>query len=291
MWDGESAAAYRVQDVYGIVRQHVNGVPEQPAARAVTTPPPDGPERRLPALDLAEHLDDPAIKQHFVTTMFEVIAPRYDRFTRVFSYGMDRGWKRRLLAELTAGGTHPVIVDLACGTGDLAALSAATLPAATVVGVDIARRMIRSAAAAARRTGTGRVRFAAGDMTRLPLRDASADVVTVGYGVRNAPTPAAAIAEIARVLRPGGLLLTLDFYRPPHALWRRLFLAYLRAAGNFVGWLWHGVPVAYGYIAPSVARYLTCEEYTAALRAHRFEVTRVDRILLGGIGLHVARRT
>jgi demethylmenaquinone methyltransferase/2-methoxy-6-polyprenyl-1,4-benzoquinol methylase len=291
MWDGDSSAAYRVPHVYGIVHQHVNRIPTPPVPRAVTARLPDRPEQRLPALDLDEHLDDPAIKQHFVTTMFEVIAPRYDRFTRVFSYGMDRGWKRRLLAELPAGGTHPLIVDLACGTGDLAALSAATLPAATVVGLDIAQRMIRNAAAVSRRSGTGRVRFAVGDMTRLPLPDASADVVTVGYGVRNAPTPAAAIAEIARVLRPGGLLLTLDFYRPPHALWRRLFLAYLRAAGNLVGWLWHGVPVAYGYIAPSVARYLTCEEYTAALRAHGFEVTRVDRILLGGIGLHVARRT
>ncbi|MBE0594583.1 MAG: ubiquinone/menaquinone biosynthesis methyltransferase [Gemmatimonadales bacterium] len=252
--------------------------------------PSDHPERLLPRLDLDEHLEDPAIKQRFVTTMFEVIAPRYDRFTRVFSYGMDRGWKRRLLGELQSCKGHPLIVDLACGTGDLAFMSAAAVPTASVVGLDLARRMVRSAASAARRSAATRVRFAVGDMTRLPLPDASADAVTVGYGVRNAPTPTVAIAEIARVLKPGGLLLTLDFYRPPHRLWRRVFLAYVRTAGNLVGWLWHGLPVAYGYIAPSVERYLTCEEFSALLRAHGFEVTRTDRRLLGGIGLHVARR-
>jgi demethylmenaquinone methyltransferase/2-methoxy-6-polyprenyl-1,4-benzoquinol methylase len=145
---------------------------------------------------------------------------------------------------------------------------------------------------AARRTTApdGRVRVGVGDMVQLPLPSASADVVTVGYGIRNAPAVDAALAEIARVLRPGGRLLVLDFYRPRSRVWRALFLWYLRAAGNLVGWLWHGAPVAYGYIGPSVAGYLSAEEFATALEAHGFSVRWIRRKLLGGVALHAAVR-
>jgi len=254
-----------------------------------TSRPPD-PERTLPRLDLGTHLDDRSLKQRFVTTMFEVIAPRYDRFTRVFSFGTDRGWKRSLVAELPRTDAALQVVDLACGTGDFAFMAARASPAAHVIGFDVARRMIHRAAAARLATGAVRVRFAVADMTRLPVPDASADVVTVGYGVRNAPTPGAAVEEIRRILRPGGTLLVLDFYRPPNPVWRRLFLWYLRAAGSAVGWAWHRIPVAYGYIAPSVDRHLTGAEFSRALEDAGFQVTRERRRLFGGICLHAARR-
>lgn len=255
----------------------------------MTREPSPPPEELLPALDLETHLHDPAIKQRFVTVMFDVIAARYDRFTRLFSYGMDAGWKRRLVAELPDAAPPVVAVDLASGTGDLAVAVAARLPTVRVVALDVSRRMVRLAA---RRAAAfdGRVRLGVGDMTHLPLPSASADVVTVGYGIRNAPTPDTALAEIARVLRPGGRLLVLDFYRPRNRVWRALFLSYLRAAGNLVGWLWHGAPVTYGYIGPSVAGYISAEEFTAALEARGFAVQRVYRRLLGGVAMHAAVR-
>jgi demethylmenaquinone methyltransferase/2-methoxy-6-polyprenyl-1,4-benzoquinol methylase len=135
-----------------------------------------------------------------------------------------------------------------------------------------------------------RVSVGVGDMVRLPLLDGSADVVTVGYGIRNAPTPGSALAEIARVLRPGGLVLVLDFYRPRQPLWRALFLWYLRVAGNVVGWVWHGTPVAYGYLGPSVGGYLTTGEFELALETHGFAVQRSRRKMFGGVALHVAAR-
>jgi len=277
-------------DVYGKTGNRVNGADGGPSTPpAMTTNPSTDPERILPELDLDAHLDDPAIKQRFVTAMFEVIAARYDRFTRVFSYGMDRGWKRRLIDALDHRGTDARIVDLACGTGDLAFLAARASPGARVVGFDVARRMIQGAASRLQ-VGENRILFAVGDMSRLPLPDRSADVVTVGYGVRNAPTPRAALDEIARILEPGGTLLTLDFYRPANPIWRGLFLWYLRVAGSLVGWAWHRIPVAYGYIAPSVARHLTCDEFSRALEAAGFRVMRVQRRLFGGIALHAARR-
>lgn len=251
-----------------------------------SSPPP---EELLPSLDLDAHLRDPAIKQRFVTVMFDVIANRYDRFTRVFSYGMDAGWKRQLMEQLEPDTGLTLVVDLASGTGDLALAAAERRPTARVLALDVSHRMARLAA---RRMAAhdGRVTVGVGDMVHLPVPTASADAVTVGYGVRNAPTPEAALAEIARVLRPGGQLLVLDFYRPRGRLWRALFLGYLRVAGNLVGWLWHGVPVAYGYIGPSVAEYLSAEEFVCALETHGFTVRRVRRKLFGGVALHAAVR-
>ena len=99
---------------------------------------------RLRDLDLDRHLADPAIKQQFVTPMFDLIAPSYDRFTRLFSYGMDAGWKRTLLAEaraLSPAGT--AALDLACGTGTVSQILAAD--GMRVTGVDISPEMIRVA--------------------------------------------------------------------------------------------------------------------------------------------------
>jgi demethylmenaquinone methyltransferase/2-methoxy-6-polyprenyl-1,4-benzoquinol methylase len=242
----------------------------------------------LPELDLAAHLRDPTIKQRYVTVMFDVIAKRYDRFTRLFSYGMDARWKRELLAALADRREMDLVVDLACGTGDLALGAAVHQPSARVLALDVSRPMLTIAAG---RVRDARVSVGAADMVALPLADGVADGVTIGYGVRNAPTADAVLREVARVLRPGGVVLILDFYRPRSRLWRALFLGYLRMAGRLVGWWWHRIPAAYGYIAPSIRGYLTAEAMTRALTEHGFAVERVRRKLRGGVALHIARRS
>jgi demethylmenaquinone methyltransferase/2-methoxy-6-polyprenyl-1,4-benzoquinol methylase len=245
--------------------------------------------KRLSDLDVDAHLADPTIKQRFVTPMFDVIAPRYDRFTRLFSFGMDVRWKAALMAEVAAVAQgHPVrdILDLACGTGDLAFAAGRTVPGATVIGLDASPRMI--AEARTRAAGaTGAVpAFRVGDMGALDMPDASADVITAGYGYRNAPDHRVALAEAARVLRPGGTLLTLDFYRPEHPVWRALFLWYLRRAGDLVGWWWHRDPVIYGYIAPSIAHFVSAGEFTRDAHSVGLEGTALRRWLFGGVALH-----
>lgn len=245
-------------------------------------------------MELERHLDDPALRQRFVTTMFDIVAPRYDRFTRVFSFGMDAGWKRELLRWLASVASRDArVLDLACGTGDLAFAAARTLPDAEVLGLDVSARMI-DGAEARRRDAAGdlaaRVSFGVGDMLALPRPDASADVVTVGYGLRNVPDAARALGEIARVLRPGGVLLVLDFYRPEPSLWRALYLGYLRAAGNLVGWLWHREPVVYGYIAASIDRWVSAAAFSGMLAGTGLAVEGERHKLLGGIALHLARK-
>jgi demethylmenaquinone methyltransferase/2-methoxy-6-polyprenyl-1,4-benzoquinol methylase len=249
--------------------------------------------RRLRALDPDRHLDDAAIRQRYVTAVFDLVAPRYDAFTRWFSFGMDRGWKDEV-ARIAGAAARPraglaaVVADLACGTGDLTFSLAA--PGRVVIGLDISLAMLDRAATRARPAQGAAPHFAAGDLMALPMADSSVDIVTIGYGLRNAPRLAVALDEVERILRPGGHVVTLDFCRPTNPVWRRLFLAYLAVAGNVYGWAWHSEPAAYGYIARSIERFVSADDLATELARRGFEVYHVGRKLLGGICVHAGRK-
>ncbi|MES3032618.1 MAG: ubiquinone/menaquinone biosynthesis methyltransferase [Gemmatimonadota bacterium] len=256
-------------------------------------PPPhtNDPLTRFRAQDLDAAMADAARRQEVVTPMFDVIAPRYDAFTRLFSFGMDAEWKRDLVAAvLQRAASARRALDVACGTGDIGFALAAAVPALHVTGVDPSAEMLAIAQGRVADADAARVTFHLGAMATLPAADASVDVITAGYGFRNVPDLEAAVRECARVLRPGGTLGSLDFFLPRNAAWRALFLGYLRASGNVVGWWWHRTPAIYGYIARSISAFVTAEEFTAMLQRHGFRVVEVRRRLLGGIALHVAVR-
>jgi len=249
---------------------------------------------KLGDLDVDAYLRDPARKQAFVTPMFDIIAPKYDAFTRLFSFGMDASWKREAIATITksAAGTATAL-DLASGTGDIAVAIARAFPAARVTALDASPGMIYAANARLADTDhavSARVTTMVGDMCALAVPTASMDLVTAGYGVRNVPDPTQSVREMARVLRPGGVLVTLDFYRPAFTPWRALLLWYLSVAGNAVGWWWHRDPIVYGYIARSVDHFMSWQSFSALLEREGFRVERVTRHLGGGIALHEARR-
>ena len=256
------------------------------------------PRGKMSDLDVEAFLRDPARKQEFVTPMFDTIAPKYDRFTRLFSFGMDAGWKR-LAIRLAVDAAHERgdvrrALDLASGTGDLAIGIVHALPDVHVTAVDASREMVH--ALATRLGGIGselstRIEPVVGDMTNLDVDDSSIELVTAAYGIRNVPEVRRAISEIARVMKPGGVLVTLDFYRPRKSLWRRLLLWYLSVAGNAVGWLWYRDPIIYGYIARSIAHFVDSDEFSAMLREAGFTIKREQRFLGGGIAVHLAIRS
>jgi demethylmenaquinone methyltransferase/2-methoxy-6-polyprenyl-1,4-benzoquinol methylase len=132
------------------------------------------------------------------------------------------------------------------------------------------------------------VTVSAGDQSALPFAGAALDAVTAGYALRNTPDWRASVAELARVIRPGGHLFTLDFYLPPSPAWRATFLGWLSVAGNTVGWWWHREPMAYGYIARSIAHFTTAGDFSATLEGSGFVSHRLR--LAGRIALHHAIR-
>jgi demethylmenaquinone methyltransferase/2-methoxy-6-polyprenyl-1,4-benzoquinol methylase len=238
---------------------------------------------------LREAISSPAGKARHVRRLFSTIADRYDLITVLLSYGRDRHWKRRLVDR-----ARPLegrrLLDLACGTGDIAWLAARG--GAEVVGLDVTYRMIELARgkAAASEGVPARSAFLVGDMCALPLPDESFDIVTTGYGLRNVPDLGGAVREIARVLRPGGLLLSLDFNRPSQPVVRAVYHAYLTLVGSTLGWVLHRDPDTYRYIPESIRAYPGAPAVVDLLRANGFAGATWRRVLGGLMAIHEARK-
>ena len=228
-------------------------------------------------------------KAPYVRGLFSTIADRYDLITVLLSGGQDRRWKQRLL-DLAGPLEGRMLVDLACGTGDIA--YAAASRGARVTGLDLTPRMITLARTKRERVpGAARPpRFVVGDMMALPLATASCDVVTTGYGLRNVPAIGPAIGEIRRILRPGGLLLSLDFNRPTSALVRGLYHGYLTLVGSGLGLALHGDPDTYRYIPESIRVYPGADRVVGMLQDGGFRQARWIPVLGGLLAIHVAQR-
>jgi ubiquinone/menaquinone biosynthesis methyltransferase len=237
-----------------------------------------------PALRAA--LATPESKRQYVRRLFSTIADRYDLITVVLSFGQDRKWKRRLVS-LAGSVERRVVLDLACGTGDITFELAAA--GATPIGLDMTPRMLELARAKAVRPV--RPHFLAGDMMALPFGDAQFDVITTGYGIRNVPVLQTAIAEIARVLKPGGVFLSLDFNRPVSRLVRAVYLAYLTLVGSALGLLLHRDPNTYRYIPESIRRYPGADAVCGMVREHGFATCDYVPILGGLLAIHVGVRS
>jgi demethylmenaquinone methyltransferase/2-methoxy-6-polyprenyl-1,4-benzoquinol methylase len=205
-------------------------------------------------LDLIEHVSAREKKQRYVNRLFETIAPRYDSFTRFMSFGMDQGWKRTLveMGRLSAGETA---LDLACGTGDITFALASRLSTGNAVGLDITQGMLAIAESKRRESGVENVSFHRGDIMRLPFPEQVFDCVTGGYALRNVPDITGALAEILRVLKPGGRFLSLDFGHPRNRAYHWLYLNYLIVVGSAAGLAMHGDADTYRYIPESLKRY------------------------------------
>ena len=237
-------------------------------------------------------------KRRYVRRLFATIADRYDFITGFLSGGQDRRWKQRLI-ELAALSPDDRVLDLACGTGDI--LFAAQPHVRRAVGLDLTHRMLElargkssrlmpDAADTARTASAARLPCAlvTGDMMALPFADARFSVVTTGYGLRNVPCIEQAIAEIRRVLAPGGRLLSLDFNRPENRVVRAVYLAYLTVVGSVLGLVLHRDADTYRYIPESIRNYPGAGGVARLLERQGFVGVRVVPVLFGLMAIHVA---
>lgn len=204
--------------------------------------------------NLKEHVSSKEKKQRYVNRMFETIAPRYDFITVFLSYGMDRGWKRKLVASLDLREDARAL-DLACGTGDITFAVARRLKTGQAIGLDITQGMLDIAERKRREMNIDNVSFHRADISNIPFEDNTFDCVTGGYALRNVPDLDVALAEIKRVLKPGGRFCSLDFGHPPNRAYRWLYLRYLIVVGSTLGFVLHGDPDTYRYIPESLKLY------------------------------------
>lgn len=242
-----------------------------------------------------EGVGDEAEAARRVHEMFGAIAGRYDFLNHLLSFSCDRWWRRktaRRVRDLLRGGGR--VLDICCGTGDLAfaierAARGATGSVAEIYGADFVHPMlVRAREKAAPRYS--RARFLAADALRLPFADATFDLVAAAFGFRNLTSYAGGIAELRRVLHPGGTLAVLEFAEPPGAIFGRLYRFYFRRVLPTIGELVSGSRRAYGYLPASVARFPSPEDLAEQLRAAGFENVCFERWMGGIVALHLAKR-
>ena len=215
-----------------------------------------------------------------VEAMFDRISPVYDRMNRLMTAGLDRRWRRLTVGAVVRPADS--VLDACCGTGDLAL--EAQRAGARVTGLDFSERMLERA-----RSKSGAVQWVRGDVLALPFPDESFDVVTVGFGIRNVEDLEAGLAELCRVLRPGGRLGCLEITRPRGAL-RPFFRLWFDGLVPLTGKVLPG-GAAYAYLPASVRRFPGPEELGEAMRRAGFG--EIGWRLLGGgiVALHVATRS
>jgi ubiquinone/menaquinone biosynthesis methyltransferase len=238
-------------------------------------------------------LSAPGSKLDYTRKVFSVVAVRYDVITRLLSFGRDGRWKRIMLARLPVDSAREnpdrsfACLDLACGTGDISRLLARQYPHGTVDAVDLNPEMLRRAKV---RTDLSNIRFHETDMNRLPFGDASYDIVTGGYALRNSPHLPTTFKEVYRVLKPGGTAAFLEFSTSPVPGLRKLQLRLLGAWGGFWGWIFHRNPEVYSYIAKSLSYYPDFIALPRMMTGTGFRQVHQKRLLLGMLALTFARK-
>jgi demethylmenaquinone methyltransferase/2-methoxy-6-polyprenyl-1,4-benzoquinol methylase len=227
-----------------------------------------------------------------VNSMFARIARRYDVANRLLSGGMDVWWRRRLVAAVRRARPHDVL-DLATGSGDVAfALSRGLPPEATILGMDFCQPMLDEAEQKKNAPGPARyanVRFQAGDALALPLASESVDAITISFGFRNLADRARGLAEMRRVLRPGGRLFILEFSQP-QPWFRPFYFFYLRKIlPRFAGWL-TGDRSAYEYLNQTIEQFPARAALAEEIRAAGFASVRACAMTFCIVALHEAQR-
>jgi demethylmenaquinone methyltransferase/2-methoxy-6-polyprenyl-1,4-benzoquinol methylase len=222
-----------------------------------------------------------------VRNMFTAIAPRYDLLNHVLSLNIDRRWRRRAISRLGyerfPSGTF---LDLCAGTLDLAIeLERRSGFHGRVVGADFVVPMLRLGRGKARR-----VQPVGADALDLPFADGTFDGVTVGFGIRNLPDVDEGLAEIVRVLKPGGRLVILEFATPTAWPIRSLYLFYFQRILPLIGRLVSKHRSAYSYLPNSVLEFPGPERFKAQVRGAGFGDVEHEALTLGIAGIYVGEK-
>lgn len=223
-----------------------------------------------------------------VQSIFQTLAPDYDRFNKFSSMGVDRSWRRRTVKLARIGrGAH--VLDLAAGTGDLTMAIARQAGPASILSTDFVPEMLEvGKAKAAAYAGETEIGFAVVDAQALPFTDESYDVVTAGFGIRNMPDRAANFREVYRVLKPGGRYVVLEMSRPPFPPFRALYHFYLRTMIPAIGGLLTGKRTSFEYLRDSILGFPGQVALAGELHKAGFREVTWRNLTFGIVAVHVA---
>ena len=248
------------------------------------------------SIDTATGQEAPAeLSTERVKAIFAHIAKKYDRFNAISSFGAYRGWLRGMMRQAADAGAitcETDVLDVAGGTGEVAFTVARTFHPAHIQLTDLVPEMLDVAKefyAEGLADGVP-FDFEVVDAQTMPYADASYETITMAYGIRNMPDRERALAEIFRVLRPGGTLVCLEFSTPPHAVWRALYRFYLMHILPLVGKAVTGDRSGFDYLAKSIRAFPAQEEYAGMLREAGFADVTWKNYTGGIAAVHVAKK-
>jgi demethylmenaquinone methyltransferase/2-methoxy-6-polyprenyl-1,4-benzoquinol methylase len=227
----------------------------------------------------------------WVRGMFGRVAHRYDLANHLLSFNIDRHWRSHTVHRVrnVLGRPGARIVDLCCGTGDLLLALGHAAPG-EVFGTDFCHPMLTAAREKIARRNA-RAGIFEGDALLLPLRDGSVDLLTVAFGFRNLANYEAGLAEMRRVLRPGGMAAILEFSQPPNRAFRALYNFYSRRILPWIGGALSGSRDAYTYLPESVRRFPSADELAEGMRRAGFAEVRYEYLTGGIVALHLGYST
>jgi demethylmenaquinone methyltransferase / 2-methoxy-6-polyprenyl-1,4-benzoquinol methylase len=220
-------------------------------------------------------------KKEQVAAMFNDIAFRYDFLNRFLSAGIDVKWRKKALKQLET--LQPkTILDVATGTADVALLAAKTLKPVSVTGIDISDGMLEIGRKKVVKAGfEGKVELLNGDSETIKFADNTFDAVTVAFGVRNFQDLQKGLAEIKRVLKPGGKLVVLEFSRPKSALAKGFYNLYMKTIAPGMGKIFSKNRSAYQYLDESIKKFPEGKNFTAILDGLGYQKTYCKPLSLG----------
>ena len=223
----------------------------------------------------------------WVRDMFGRVAQRYDLLNHLLSFQLDRFWRARTAWRVSEVLRRPQarVLDLCCGTGDLL-LALAARRGGMVYGADFCHPML--VAARSKIACRPAVVFEA-DALRLPLADASFDLITIAFGLRNFANYRHGLEELRRVLRPGGMLAILEFSQPPQQILARFYGFYSTRILPRIGALISGAGDAYTYLPDSVGKFPGAESLADEMRAVGYSRVEFERLTFGVVALHIGR--
>ncbi len=214
-----------------------------------------------------------------VKNMFKEIASRYDKANDYLSFGIHHLWRKKLV-KWSGARVGNSVLDCATGTGDLAIEFKKVVKAGKVIGTDFCAEMLESAPQKAGAKGYD-IGFSVADVMNLPFEDQSFDISSISFGIRNVQDPKKGLSELARVTRPGGCVMVLEFGQPSLPVFSQAFNLYSKYILPKVGGLITGKPQAYSYLEGSSSNFPCRKDFVdLALSTNAFH--KVDFVSLSG---------